>query len=133
MVVHRKLAEFEPRASIRSWLYGICVRVAKAERRKAPARREVLTETPEAVGSVRGADALYEGRESLAMLDRALGELDPEKREVFVLYEIEELPMPEVARILGCAMQTAYSRHRVAREQVLSFFRRAPLLRGTVA
>jgi RNA polymerase sigma-70 factor, ECF subfamily len=130
VVVHRKLGEFEPRASIKSWLYGICIRTAAAHRRKAPVRREVPTESPEEQATTRGPDASYEGRETLALLDRALEQLDDDKRETFVLYEVEELAMPEVAKILGCPLQTAYSRHRAAREHVVAFFRRASLRAG---
>ena len=115
LVASRKLAEFEPRASLKSWLYGICVRSAAAHRRKASVRREVPTESPEEGSTDRGADAALESRQGLAMLDRALDGLDEDKREVFVLYEIEEVAMSEVASILGCPLQTAYSRHSAAR------------------
>ena len=75
-------------------------------------------------------DESYEGREGLAMLDRALASLDDDKREVFVLYEVEELSMSEVANLLECPVQTAYSRHRAAREHVVAFFKRADLAKG---
>src|SRR5262245_39452228 len=39
LVVHRKLSEFDGRA-LRSWLYGICLRVASDYRKKARVRRE---------------------------------------------------------------------------------------------
>lgn len=128
VVVHRKLAEFEPRASIKSWLYGICIRSAAAHRRKAPVRREVPTESPEEGTAAPGSpEASLASREALQMLDRALDALDDDKREVFVLYEVEELPMSEVAQIVGCPLQTAYSRHSAARAHVVAFFRRLSL------
>jgi RNA polymerase sigma-70 factor (ECF subfamily) len=142
VVVNRKLADFEPRASLKSWLYGICVRSAAAHRRKAPVRREVPTESPEEGAMQRGPgpalfsredagpDAALESRQGLAMLDRALDALDEDKREVFVLYEIEEVAMSEVASILACPLQTAYSRHSAARAQVVAFFKRAALAEG---
>ena len=132
VVVHRKLAEFEPRASIKSWLYGISIRAAAAHRRKAPVRREVPTESPEEGRSTThgGPHAALEGREALVMLDRALDALDEDKREVFVLYEVEELTMSEVAQIIGCPLQTAYSRHSAARAHVVAFFRRLELPLG---
>ena len=37
---------------------------------------------------------------------------------VFVLFEMEELSMAEVAGIVGCPVQTAYSRLHVARREV---------------
>jgi RNA polymerase sigma-70 factor (ECF subfamily) len=130
VVVNRKLAEFEPRASQKSWLYGICVRSAAAHRRRASVRREVPTESPDEGATARGPDATLESRQGLAMLDRALDTLDEDKREVFVLYEIEELTMSEVASILGCPLQTAYSRHSAARAHVVAFFKRASLAEG---
>ena len=133
VVVSRKLAEFEPRASLKSWLYGICVRSSAAHRRRAQVRREVPTEAPEAGSTERGPDAALESRQGLAMLDRALESLDEDKREVFVLYEIEELAMSEVAGILGCPLQTAYSRHTAARAAVVSFFKRGTLAKGGAA
>jgi len=130
VVVNRKLADFEPRASVKTWLYGICVRAAAAHRRKAQVRREVPTEAPEEGATERGPDASLESRQGLAMLDRALDALDADKREVFVLYEIEQLAMAEVASILGCPLQTAYSRHSAARVHVVAFFKRAALAEG---
>jgi RNA polymerase sigma-70 factor (ECF subfamily) len=57
-------------------------------------------------------------REALDKLCSALDAIDPAQREVFVLYEIEELGMAEVARAMGCPLQTAYSRLHAARKIV---------------
>ncbi len=57
-------------------------------------------------------------REARATLDRILDGLDDDKRAVFVLFEIEELPMTEVAMAVGCPLQTAYSRLHAARREV---------------
>jgi RNA polymerase sigma-70 factor (ECF subfamily) len=59
--------------------------------------------------------ALHQAR---AELDRILDTLSDDKRAVFVLYEIEELPMAEVAAAVGCPLQTAYSRLHAARQEV---------------
>ncbi|MBN9165370.1 MAG: sigma-70 family RNA polymerase sigma factor, partial [Myxococcales bacterium] len=42
----------------------------------------------------------------------------------FVLYELEELTVQEVAQALDCPLQTAYSRLRAARELVEAAVRR---------
>ncbi len=124
VVVHAKLGEFEGRSSVRTWLYGICLRTASAFRRRAPARREIPTETlPETRASSTPEKDLAD-RQALSLLDRAVMTLDEDKRNVFVLYEVEELTMAEVAEIVGCPLQTAYSRHKAAREIVVSYFRR---------
>jgi RNA polymerase sigma-70 factor (ECF subfamily) len=111
LVVHRRLAEFEGRATIETWLYEICMRVAQAERGKRRSAREVPTETlPEAEAA-----ASSERQAARELLLRALDALDPVQREVFVLADVEEVPMKRVASIVDCPLFTAYSRRRLAR------------------
>jgi RNA polymerase sigma-70 factor (ECF subfamily) len=115
LVIHRRLSDFEGRSSMRTWVYGICVRVASDYRKRAVNRREVLTEEmPDQIAAddPHGALATRRARE---MLDHILSQLDDDKRAVFVLYEIEGLGMSEVADALGCPLQTAYSRLHAAR------------------
>jgi RNA polymerase sigma-70 factor (ECF subfamily) len=124
VVVHRKLAEFEGRSSLRTWIYGICIRTASAHRKLAR-HREMPTDSPperEAEGTPHESLAR---RRALEKLDRALGELDEDKRTVFVLYEIEELGMAEIAEIVGCPLQTAYSRLHAARDKVQAAMKEA--------
>lgn len=129
MVVHRKLGEYEGRSQMRTWLYGIAVRVAAAQRRRAHARHEVLTEEPVApeIAAASTPEGAVAEREALVLLDRALDALDDDKRAVFVLYEVEGLEMPEVAEAVGCPVQTAYSRLHAARKEVEKSMRRAML------
>ena len=54
--------------------------------------------------------------EAAKTLHRILDELDDEKREVFVLAELEEMTIPEIAEVLGINVNTAYSRLRAARQ-----------------
>ena len=118
VVVMRKLGEFEGRSQLRTWIYGICVRTASDYRKRAPRRREVVTESPPELASVDSPFDRAAERQARDLLDRLLGELDDDKRAVFVLYEIEELPMSEVAAAVGVPLQTAYSRLYAARRDV---------------
>jgi RNA polymerase sigma-70 factor (ECF subfamily) len=119
VVVHRRLASFEGRSSLRTWLYGICLRVASDYRRRARVRYERPAADPardlaEPVGFA--PDERAQARaELLALLDG----LDEDKREVLVLYEIEGVAMMEVAEIVGCPLQTAYSRLHAARAKLV--------------
>jgi RNA polymerase sigma-70 factor (ECF subfamily) len=70
---------------------------------------------PQAAASQEG---LLSQREALRRLRQALDQIEPVQRDVFVLYEIEELPMAEVAQAVGCPLQTAYSRLHAARRAV---------------
>lgn len=119
LTVHRKLGGFEGRSSLRTWLYGICLRVASDHRRRAHVRREIALSTPppRAVEPEQHTTvAKQQARQRLAWI---LDQLDEDKRAVFVLYEIEELTMKQVAEVVGCPLQTAYSRLHAARSRVL--------------
>jgi RNA polymerase sigma-70 factor (ECF subfamily) len=132
LVIHRKLAGFEGRSSVRTWVYGICVRVAADYRKRASRRKETVTESPPEQASASDPHGEAAGRQARALLDRIMSELDDDKRAVFVLYEIEELKMSDVAEAVGCPVQTAYSRLHAARDHVekaatrLAAERRAP-------
>jgi RNA polymerase sigma-70 factor (ECF subfamily) len=118
LVAFRKLATFDGSSSMRTWLYGIAIRVASESRRRVSRRREEVTDRlPEESTPALQAEAI-ERRQAIELVDRALEHLDADKRAVFVLYELEEVPMAEVAMALGCPLQTAYSRHRAARKIV---------------
>jgi len=118
LIAHRKLPEFEGRSSPLVWLLGISVRVAAARRRRVQNTREVPSEgLPEPAGPEVASSGL-ERSEARVLLDRMLEGLDEAKRAVFVLYELEELSMPEISELLGCPLQTAYSRLHAARRQL---------------
>ena len=126
VAVHKGLAGFAGRSSLRTWIYGICVRVASNHRRRAYVRRErAVSELPEA--SDPQAHEAFERGQRWPALQRLLDSLDAEKREVFVLYELEELPMREVAEACGCPLQTAYSRLHAARRLLLERYREQEL------
>lgn len=118
LVVHRKLPEFEGRSKLSTWIYGICVRVASDHRKRAHVRREApVSSVPEPEISAPQVRGLAQA-EARATLDAVLATLDDDKRAVFVLYEIEELPMVEVARAVGAPLQTAYARLHAGRRIV---------------
>ena len=124
VVALRRLSDFEGRSALSTWIYGICVRVAHDYRRKNLSNRELLvTRMPEMTSPAHQETAIEqsEWRRDLGVL---LDELDENQRAAFVLYEIQQLSMKEVAEALGCPLQTAYFRHKSARERVLAAFKR---------
>jgi RNA polymerase sigma-70 factor (ECF subfamily) len=129
IVVHRRLGSFHGGSSLRTWLYGICLRVASEHRRRPHHRRErVVSAVPDESVGPSQEDEL-ERRRGIALLDAALDQLDDDKRAVFVLFEFEQVPMVEVAQAAGCPLQTAYSRLHAARrivEAALAHARHAP-------
>ena len=125
LVVHKRLAEFDDRSGMKAWLYGISVRKASEHRRRAWVRRERSVEEPPEVVSPPEQHAEVERRQAIAILEGILERLDPKKREVFVLFELEELSLAEVAVAVGCPLQTAYSRLQAARASVQAAVTRA--------
>lgn len=125
LVVHRRLEAFEERARVRTWLFRICMRTAKDQRRRAHVRHEVLDEASidREESPAKTAAEVVEQREALQLFDAALERLSLEQRTVFILFELEEMTGDRIAECLELPLGTVYSRLRLARES----FRRAVL------
>jgi RNA polymerase sigma-70 factor, ECF subfamily len=124
LTVHRLLATYEHQGTERSWLFAVLFRVVQRHHR-SNRRRTALTEDGGAVdvdalpGSSSSApDKSAETKESMRTLEEILDTLEPERRAVLVLAELEEKPVAEIAEILSINVNTAASRLRLAREHV---------------
>ena len=119
IVAQRKLAQFEGRSSLATWLLGIASNVASQHRRKARHRRELLGVGGEPICEALDPLARLQAIETIARVRGLLDALSPEQREVIVLHELSELSMHETARELGIPLKTAFSRlyagHRALR------------------
>jgi RNA polymerase sigma-70 factor (ECF subfamily) len=115
VVVHRRLPEFEGRSSITTWLFAIARRVASAHRRKGgkDGRTEPLADEP---AGPTDTFAAFSRAQAAATVMSILDTMDEDKRIVFALVELEQLSVPEVARMLDLNLNTAYSRLRLARQ-----------------
>lgn len=116
IVVHRRLPEFEGRASVRTWLFRIALRVASNHRRRQRAQ-PVSVDTQRLTGELGTVDLSQ--TEARAVLDALLAQLPERQRAVFVAVELEGLRGPEVAQALGIRVNTVYSRLRLARARML--------------
>jgi RNA polymerase sigma-70 factor (ECF subfamily) len=128
LVVHRRLAAFEERSKLTTWLFRICFHAARDRRQRAHVRREVLDETAieQTHDPSDDAHALVEKSDDLALFYEALDTMDLEQRAVFSLFELEGMTGNEIAEALEIPLGTAYSRLRLARDA----FRRAVLRRN---
>jgi RNA polymerase sigma-70 factor (ECF subfamily) len=116
VVVHRRLGEFEGRSTMKTWLFGIALRVASVHRRTAARRpTEPLVEDPPDQTANPLADTLTEAAEAARLVRELLECLDEDRRAVFVLAELEEMTAPEISAALGVNLNTVYSRLRLAR------------------
>jgi RNA polymerase sigma-70 factor (ECF subfamily) len=84
---------------------------------------------PESVDSLATPDRLTDQKRARQMVDRALGEMEPALRSVFILFEFDQLNLGEIAGVLGIPRGTVASRLRRAR---IEFRRRVFALKRPV-
>lgn len=123
--VHKQFDQYDPTRASRPWLFAFCARVASDYRRLARHKRESTFESDATIVATTSdpeQDALR--REAGSVVLAALDVLDDDRRQVFVLHEMDELPIPEVARVLQIPVGTAYTRLRAARQEFTAAARR---------
>jgi RNA polymerase sigma-70 factor, ECF subfamily len=119
IVIHSRLHTLERPEALRSWIYGVVRRVVSAHHR---ARRTKLDSSShldlaELPGPRQPTPLdLAEQNDQVKLLWSVLDELDEDKREVFVLAELEEMTAPEISEAIDIPINTAYSRLRAARQ-----------------
>jgi RNA polymerase sigma-70 factor, ECF subfamily len=120
LVVHRRLREFEPRGSLRSWLYSILRRVAAAHKRQDGRRRSDDSEQADLLAdeSTASPEHCAVHSQALRLLLGLLDRLDDDKRDALVLVDLEGMSAPEASAILELNLNTLYSRLRSARQQM---------------
>ncbi len=113
--VHAHLADYDPARPVRPWLFGFAFRVASQYRRRAFRRHETSGEPDASAHPGSAPDEELAMHEDRRLILLALDAIDLERRAVLVLYELDQVPMAEIARSLGIPVNTAYSRLRLAR------------------
>lgn len=120
IVVIKRLADYEARGRHRAWLFGICLRVVAGYRRRGYRRHERVAsfatpcQTP-APGDDPEQAAVERSRRR--ELDGILARMDPERRAVLVMFELDELDCAQIARSAAIPVGTVYSRLHAARRQ----------------
>jgi len=122
-VVLRRLKDFDPeRAEMGAWLYGITVRVVQGARRRRQVRNFLgkvfgaAGETDEPVSPLPNAETQLASVQARTMLYKLLEGLPETHRTAFLLYEVEELDGPTIAKITGTSVANVWVRvHRARR------------------
>jgi RNA polymerase sigma-70 factor, ECF subfamily len=120
LVVHRRLADLALTGSVKAWLFGVLLRTVRDHkrslRRKSPHRFFALTD-PETLADdrARAPDESFARAEAAALVQSWLDALDDDKREVFILAELEQLSAREIGEATGTNPSTVSSRLRAAR------------------
>ena len=117
VALYRCWDRYDPSRPVRPWLTGIGFRVASDYKRKAGNYREIMHCPVEAVDRTHGPEMTTARREAWDLIEAALEILDPDRRAVFVLHDIEGQTVPAISDALGVPVNTLYSRLRHARER----------------
>lgn len=115
-------SSFDGRSSVSTWIVGIATRRALdlARSRARRARWGNVTSlfgfpSPASIASPDGA------MEQRSLVERALAELTPEQRVVFVLSAVEGYTLQEVADMTGTGVSTLHARLAAARKRLDAF------------
>jgi RNA polymerase sigma factor (sigma-70 family) len=116
LVLARRAASINKRASVGSWLYQVAFHVANKARKRTTNRRK----REEQAAVRRQADALDEvtGRELLAVFDEELQNLPEGERAALVLCYLEGKTRDEAARDAGCSESTLKRRLERGKERM---------------
>lgn len=117
MVTARRIDDITS-GSERSFLYGVCLRVASRSRRTFARRREIVGDDacPERVDPSERPDDMIDRARAKVLLEEILGAMPLELRSVFTLFELEQMTMSQISTLLSLPQGTVASRLRRARE-----------------
>lgn len=110
----------------RSFLFGTALKVASTRRRSLRRRPELADANVEDHDeqSAPGPERLTELSRARQLLQAVLDEMDLELKAAFVLFELEELSVPQIAEVLGVPPGTVSSRLRSARAEFQAAIKR---------
>lgn len=118
LVVHRRRGEHDGERSVRGWLWGIAVGLVRNYRRRAFRRLERPADAGPELRAEGDPEAALVARRRRQRGERALATLDPEKRAVFVMFEVEGMSGREIAALLDVPIGTVHSRLFGARREL---------------
>ena len=119
LAAHRRLDSYDPNCcKLTTWLFGICLRVAKRQRRWAYFRRDRFELHIEPQATEEGPEEALARAQARNHFERILGAMSVEKRATFVLFELQGLPAEEIAELMAVPLGTVHSRLHSARRIV---------------
>lgn len=132
VIVARRIADYDGRASMKAWIFGILARVVREHRRsfrRKGARHVPLDQHPVGVelAIAPGPSPIEaaERAERVQLMERLLGKLDEDKRLLLILSELEDWSLREIAELCGSNINTIHSRLRAAKREFERVYRRA--------
>lgn len=103
----------------KAFLFGTAVRVASGVRRSHGRRRDRVNDdgVVDPADELPPAGELLDRKRARQLLDEIIASLPEDTRPIFVLYELEEMTMAEIAELLELPPGTVASRLRRGREE----------------
>src|SRR5262245_26610762 len=118
LLAHHRRHELEDRTGIRTWLYRAAVNHVRHRRRSFSRYQGLLDRYQQHPGSQDRSESPQDTASRMErgkLVQECVQALSEKLREVFVLYELEELEGSEIATILDIPVNTVWSRLRLAR------------------
>jgi RNA polymerase sigma factor (sigma-70 family) len=125
LAVIRTRVRYQPRALVRTYLYGIALKLLAAERRRLSGNEPQMDEAHD--------PALEDTSEKGLWVRQALEKLDAGEREILMLREYEQLNYAEIAQLLRLPVNTVRSRLFRSRMALKSFLEPKRRLSGAAA
>jgi RNA polymerase sigma-70 factor, ECF subfamily len=111
----RNVSQFDRSRSFLSWIFGIAHKRTIDYFRHVKVENEHQADTDKSIGSGPDMpdDNLSNARIRIAV-NEAIKTLEPTQKEVFLLRELGNVPFNEIAKIMGCPINTSLGRMRLA-------------------
>ncbi len=118
----RNLEQFDERRNLLSWLFGIAHKKTIDYFRHKKVENDYSDEGKKAIGSkIDRPDQESDNKDVRKLINEAVETLDPQQREVFLLREMGGVPFKEIAVIMGCPLNTALGRMRLALKNIRKY------------
>lgn len=116
--VWKAAGRFRGDSLVSTWMFGIARFKALSALRRRGAATVALEDAPEPADPGQAPDEGLDQRGLKTRVARALGQLSPDHRAVMELTFYEELPYPDIAKILDCPVNTVKTRMFHARKNL---------------
>jgi RNA polymerase sigma-70 factor (ECF subfamily) len=124
--VHRQAGSYDPARPLHPWLFTVVANAVRTYFRRQKRRLFFFAGPPseEVQDPAPDGEALTSARETADWLERAIQALPLSQREVLVLATLENLPMNDIASILGLPVNTVKTQLRRARLRLMEGYDR---------
>ena len=121
LIIYHKLKEFRFESSFKTWAYRITANYAINYAKKTARAKTVPFEESFGEGSVvNDVQVQMDQEHQSQLIEKLLGELNPDQRACVVLRDIQGLSYEEIAQALNININTVRSRLKRSREKLLS-------------